>query len=155
MAGIRAKDTKPEVVGRKLLHRAGLRYSLHGSDLAGRPDVVFPKSRAVISCMAASGTGTGDATGAAHRRRTRNSGWPSLPATLSGTHSPDRAARSGLVDGQGVGMRRWGQTDRSHCHRHCRLGAQWKAVRSAADIFFDWGSISSLLMPIRRSRRDW
>lgn len=47
MSGIRAKDTKPEIVVRSFLHRAGLRFRLHGS-LPGRPDLVFPKYRTVV-----------------------------------------------------------------------------------------------------------
>jgi DNA mismatch endonuclease, patch repair protein len=48
MAGIRSKDTKPELIIRKGLHRMGLRYRLHDKKLPGRPDLVFPKYRAVI-----------------------------------------------------------------------------------------------------------
>ena len=48
MAGIRAGDTKPELVLRHGLHRQGFRFRLHVKTLAGRPDLVFPKYRAVI-----------------------------------------------------------------------------------------------------------
>lgn len=48
MSRIRGKDTKPELQLRRLLHAAGLRYRLHGKDLPGRPDLVFPKYRAVV-----------------------------------------------------------------------------------------------------------
>jgi DNA mismatch endonuclease (patch repair protein) len=48
MAGIRGKDTQPERVLRSALHRRGLRYRLHFRGLPGRPDIVFPKFRAVI-----------------------------------------------------------------------------------------------------------
>lgn len=48
MAGIRATDTKPELVLRKGLHAAGFRYRLHVKDLPGRPDMVFPRHRAVL-----------------------------------------------------------------------------------------------------------
>ena len=48
MAGIRGKDTKPEKVVRSALHSAGLRYRIHVSDLPGKPDLVFPKYKAVI-----------------------------------------------------------------------------------------------------------
>jgi DNA mismatch endonuclease, patch repair protein len=48
MAGIRAKDTKPELVLRKSLHALGFRYRLHSKDLPGRPDLVLPKYKAVI-----------------------------------------------------------------------------------------------------------
>lgn len=48
MAAIRGKDTKPEMVVRRALHAAGLRYRLHGQLLPGRPDVVFASRRAVL-----------------------------------------------------------------------------------------------------------
>jgi len=48
MAGIRAKDTKPELLLRHALHRLGLRYRLHVSGLPGRPDIVMPRHNAVI-----------------------------------------------------------------------------------------------------------
>ncbi|PZN99483.1 MAG: very short patch repair endonuclease [Hyphomicrobiales bacterium] len=48
MAGIRGKNTKPEMVLRKGLHAAGFRYRLHARDLPGRPDIVFPRHRAVL-----------------------------------------------------------------------------------------------------------
>ena len=48
MANIKAKDTKPELVIRKILHARGYRYRLHGQKLPGKPDIVLPKYRAVI-----------------------------------------------------------------------------------------------------------
>lgn len=48
MAGIRGKNTKPELILRKALFRRGLRYRLHSKDLQGKPDLVFPRFRAVI-----------------------------------------------------------------------------------------------------------
>lgn len=48
MAGIRGRDTKPELIVRSGLHRAGYRYRLHDPRLPGRPDLVFPGRRAVI-----------------------------------------------------------------------------------------------------------
>jgi DNA mismatch endonuclease, patch repair protein len=48
MSGIRGKDTKPEIVVRRLLHRLGYRFRLHCKDLPGRPDIVLPKWRTVI-----------------------------------------------------------------------------------------------------------
>lgn len=48
MRAIRARDTKPELAVRKLLHRRGLRFRLHVRDLPGTPDIVLPKYRAVI-----------------------------------------------------------------------------------------------------------
>jgi DNA mismatch endonuclease (patch repair protein) len=48
MAGIRGKNTKPELSLRSALHRLGLRYRLHVAGLPGRPDIVLPKHHAAI-----------------------------------------------------------------------------------------------------------
>jgi DNA mismatch endonuclease (patch repair protein) len=48
MAGIRGKNTKPEMIIRRGLHASGFRYLLHDKRLPGKPDLVFPKHRAVI-----------------------------------------------------------------------------------------------------------
>lgn len=48
MAGVRAKDTRPEIIIRKELFRQGFRYRLHDKRLAGKPDMVLPRYRAVI-----------------------------------------------------------------------------------------------------------
>jgi DNA mismatch endonuclease (patch repair protein) len=48
MAGIKGKNTKPELLLRSKLHRRGFRFRLHRRDLPGRPDLVFPKRDAVI-----------------------------------------------------------------------------------------------------------
>lgn len=48
MAGIRGKNTKPELMLRSELHRRGFRFRLHRRDLPGSPDLVFPKRGAVI-----------------------------------------------------------------------------------------------------------
>lgn len=48
MAGIRGKDTKPEIIIRKALFARGLRYRLHDKSLPGKPDLVFRQYNAVI-----------------------------------------------------------------------------------------------------------
>jgi DNA mismatch endonuclease (patch repair protein) len=48
MSGIRGKNTRPELVVRRLLHAAGFRYRLHDKRLPGKPDLVFPKYRAAV-----------------------------------------------------------------------------------------------------------
>uniref|UniRef100_UPI004048EA2D very short patch repair endonuclease n=1 Tax=Yoonia sp. TaxID=2212373 RepID=UPI004048EA2D len=48
MAGIKGKDTKPELVLRRALHARGFRYRLHSKDVPGRPDLVFPKHHAIV-----------------------------------------------------------------------------------------------------------
>jgi len=42
MSKIRSKDTKPEMVVRRLAHHLGYRFRLHRGDLPGKPDLVFP-----------------------------------------------------------------------------------------------------------------
>jgi DNA mismatch endonuclease (patch repair protein) len=48
MAGFRSKDTKPEMLVRRALHRLGYRFRLHRRDLPGKPDIVLPKHRTAI-----------------------------------------------------------------------------------------------------------
>lgn len=48
MSGIRARNTKPEIMIRSLLHRHGFRFRLHVRDLPGNPDIVLPRYHAVI-----------------------------------------------------------------------------------------------------------
>jgi DNA mismatch endonuclease, patch repair protein len=48
MSGIRGKDTAPEMVVRRHLHGAGLRYRLHDRTLPGRPDLVLPRHNVVV-----------------------------------------------------------------------------------------------------------
>ena len=48
MAAIKGTHTKPELLIRRALHAAGLRYRLHVKDLPGKPDLVFPRYKAVI-----------------------------------------------------------------------------------------------------------
>lgn len=48
MRAIRSKNTVPELAVRRLAHRAGFRFRVHRTDLPGKPDVVFPRHRAVV-----------------------------------------------------------------------------------------------------------
>jgi DNA mismatch endonuclease (patch repair protein) len=48
MAGIKGKDTQPEILIRHALHRQGFRFRLHAKDLPGKPDLVFRKYNAVL-----------------------------------------------------------------------------------------------------------
>ncbi|MFN8705847.1 MAG: very short patch repair endonuclease [Planctomyces sp.] len=48
MSRIRSRDTKPELIVRSIVHRMGFRFRLHGRDLPGTPDLVFPKHRRII-----------------------------------------------------------------------------------------------------------
>ena len=48
MGRIKAKDTKPEMTVRRLVHGLGYRYRLHRRDLPGNLDLVFTSRRKVI-----------------------------------------------------------------------------------------------------------
>lgn len=48
MAGIGQKDTAPELVVRKYLHREGFRYVLNDRRLPGSPDLVLPKYKVCV-----------------------------------------------------------------------------------------------------------
>ncbi len=48
MSRIRSKDTRPEMLVRRFLHKNGFRYRLHVKDLPGKPDIVLPKYKTII-----------------------------------------------------------------------------------------------------------
>jgi DNA mismatch endonuclease, patch repair protein len=48
MRAIRSKDMLPELAVRSVVHKMGYRFRLHGNDLPGKPDLVFPSRRKVI-----------------------------------------------------------------------------------------------------------
>ncbi|MDT3377411.1 very short patch repair endonuclease [Labrys neptuniae] len=48
MSRVRSKNTSPEIRVRRLAHAMGLRFRLYRNDLPGRPDLVFPRHRAVL-----------------------------------------------------------------------------------------------------------
>ena len=48
MSRIRAKNTKPEVFVRSMLHRMGYRFRIHLKGLPGKPDIVLPKYHTAI-----------------------------------------------------------------------------------------------------------
>lgn len=48
MSAIRATNTKPELLVRRTLHALGYRFRTHLKEVAGKPDLVFPRRRKVI-----------------------------------------------------------------------------------------------------------
>ncbi len=48
MRAVKGKDTKPEMIVRRMAHALGYRYRLHRKDLPGSPDLVFAGRQAVI-----------------------------------------------------------------------------------------------------------
>lgn len=48
MSRVRSKNSRPEMLVRRLVHSEGYRYRLHARDLPGCPDLVFRSRRKVI-----------------------------------------------------------------------------------------------------------
>ena len=48
MRAVKGRDTKPEMVVRRILHSMGYRYRLHRKGLPGKPDIVFAPRRKLI-----------------------------------------------------------------------------------------------------------
>jgi DNA mismatch endonuclease (patch repair protein) len=48
MAAIRGRDTEPELLVRRALHREGFRFRLNVRNLPGTPDIVLPRYRVAI-----------------------------------------------------------------------------------------------------------
>jgi DNA mismatch endonuclease (patch repair protein) len=48
MSAIRAKNTKPEMLVRQMLHMMGYRFRLHAKSLPGKPDIVIPSIRTIL-----------------------------------------------------------------------------------------------------------
>jgi len=48
MSRIKGKNTKPEILLRKLLFKHGFRFRIHVKNLPGKPDIVLPKYKTVI-----------------------------------------------------------------------------------------------------------
>jgi DNA mismatch endonuclease (patch repair protein) len=48
MAAAKSKNTSPELIVRRIVHRLGFRYRLHVKELPGKPDLVFPRLKKII-----------------------------------------------------------------------------------------------------------
>jgi DNA mismatch endonuclease (patch repair protein) len=48
MSRIRSRDTKPELILRRILWSRGLRYRLHAKTPFGRPDLVFARKKVAV-----------------------------------------------------------------------------------------------------------
>jgi DNA mismatch endonuclease (patch repair protein) len=92
MARIRSRDTLPEMVVRKLLHRLGYRFRLHRSTLPGTPDIIFASRRKVIFVHGCFWHGHAGCRKSA-LPKTRHRFWL---AKISGNLQRDRSARARL-----------------------------------------------------------
>lgn len=123
MAGIRGKDTKPELVLRRALHSRGFRYRLHGKEIKGKPDLVFSRFRAVVfvhGCFWHRHSGCRFTT----TPSTRPEFWR---AKFAATVVRDSAVRATLVDGGWRMATVW----------ECALRRQ-EQVEAAADRLSTW-----------------
>jgi len=48
MRAVKPKNTKPEIIVRRVAYSLGYRYRLHRSDLPAKPDLTFPARRKII-----------------------------------------------------------------------------------------------------------
>lgn len=93
MAGIKGKDTKPEILLRKILHGGGYRFRLHRKDLPGRPDLVLTKHRLVVFVNGCYWHGHEDCS----RFRLPKSNTAFWEAKIAGNRSRDRRDRAALA----------------------------------------------------------
>lgn len=92
MSRIRSKDTRPELVVRKLVHGLGYRFRIHRADLPGKPDLAFPSRKKVIfvhGCF-----WHGHTCGLASNPKTNAGYW--LPK-INGNRSRDRQRKRALA----------------------------------------------------------
>lgn len=94
MQKIKSKDTLPELVVRKSLHRHGLRFRLHRNDLPGRPDIVMPRHNLVVQVRGCFWHGHRCPVG--HKPKSRLSYWlPKIRATKRRDRRTDRLLAEG------------------------------------------------------------
>jgi DNA mismatch endonuclease (patch repair protein) len=129
MAAVKGRDTKPELVVRRLLFAMGYRYRLHRKDLPGRPDIVFgPRRKAIFvhGCFWHRHQGCSKATSPKTRkefwndkfdrnmerdadalRRLSDMGWSSLVVWECETREPDELASTlrAFLDEKNGGLR--------------------------------------------------
>jgi DNA mismatch endonuclease, patch repair protein len=48
MSLVKGRDTKPEMLVRRIVSALGFRYRVYSKDLPGKPDIVFPRRKLVI-----------------------------------------------------------------------------------------------------------
>lgn len=92
MARVRSKDTKPEMVVRRIVYSLGHRYRLHGRTLPGRPDLVFARRRKVIFVHGCFWHRHGDACALTRWPKSRLEFWkPKLEGNQERDHRNERA----------------------------------------------------------------
>lgn len=75
MSQIKSKNTKPEVLVRRFLHKSGFRFRLHDKNLPGKPDLLFPRCKVVIFVNGCFWHGHAENCQIAHIPKTRQDYW--------------------------------------------------------------------------------
>jgi DNA mismatch endonuclease, patch repair protein len=121
MSRVRSRNTKPEMVVRRLVHGMGYRYRLHDKLLPGSPDLVFSGRRKVIFVHGCFWHRHPDPTcRLARMPKSRQEFWG---PKLEGNRERDERTREGLDEGG------WRQMIVWECE--CRLTEQLKNRVSA------------------------
>jgi DNA mismatch endonuclease (patch repair protein) len=94
MRRVRSKGSKAELIVRRALHAAGLRYRLHRTDLPGSPDLVFSRQRAVVFIHGCFWHGHG--CGRSRLPNTRRDFWSKK---IEGNRARDRRVSGQLLEG--------------------------------------------------------
>ncbi len=102
MSRVRRKDTAPELIVRRVLHRLGYRYRLHAKELPGSPDVVFRPRKAAIFVHGCFWHGH-----ECRRSRPAKSNVPYWLAKIARNRARDAAAESGREERGGRVLTVW------------------------------------------------
>lgn len=96
MAAIRSKNTKPELLVRRMLHSLGYRFRLHRPDLPGKPDIVFQRRKKVVFVHGCFWHQHSDPACSTARMPAANTGywWPKLSRNIE----RDRIAQAALAE---------------------------------------------------------
>lgn len=92
MRAIGRENTAPEMVVRRVLHAAGLRFTLHARGLPGTPDIVLPRRSTVVFVHGCFWHGHDCRHGRA-RAKTRTAFWD---AKIAANRQRDHAKASAL-----------------------------------------------------------
>jgi DNA mismatch endonuclease (patch repair protein) len=94
MGRIRGKNTKPELLVRRLLHSMGYRFRTHYKPIPGRPDIAFTARRKAILVHGCFWHGH-QSCSKAHNPKTRSEFWQ---AKFARNRERDRQQANALVD---------------------------------------------------------
>jgi DNA mismatch endonuclease (patch repair protein) len=94
MALIRSQNTGPEMIVRRFLHAAGLRYCLHSKNLSGKPDLVFPSRRLCVFVHGCFWHGCRKCADGTRKVKSRSAYWE---MKIKSNHARDRRQTKALL----------------------------------------------------------